>query len=52
MSLSPMYLTIPMVVTVIGALVYGISNNPKGCEMGRIAYAFGLLTTLLALAHR
>jgi fructose-1-phosphate kinase PfkB-like protein len=50
--LTPVYLTIPMVVAVIGALVYGISNNPKASEMGRLAYACGMLTALLALAHR
>ena len=50
--LTPIYLTVPMVVCVLGALVYGISNNPKGCEMGRLAFACGMLTALLALAHR
>lgn len=50
--LTPVYLTIPMVVAVIGALVYGISANPKAGEMGRLAFFAGMLTVLLALAHR
>ncbi len=49
--LTPVYLTIPMVVAVIGALVYGISTNGKAAEMGRLAFACGMLAALLAL-HR
>ena len=49
--LTPIYLTVPMVVAVIGALVYALCT-PKPAELGRLMFACGVLTTLLALAHR
>ncbi len=42
------YLTIPALVALVGVLVYGISNG-KASEVGRIAFAFGLLVTLMHL---
>ena len=50
--LTPVYLTVPAVVCIIGALVYGISSNPKAAEMGRLAFACGILAALLSFAHR
>jgi len=42
----------PLLVLVIGALTYAISNNPKVGELGRIAYFVGLLWTVYDLATR
>ncbi len=42
------YLTIPALVAVIGVVVYGITQG-KASEIGRIAFAFGLLVTLMHL---
>lgn len=41
-----MYLIAPLLICVIGLLVYALSANPKVAELGRIAFAFGLLVTL------
>lgn len=41
---------IPVLVLVVGALVYGLSANPKVQEMGRLAFASGLLVTLFVVA--
>ena len=43
-------LIIPLLVCIIGMLVYALSANPKVCEMGRIAFGCGLLVTLFAFA--
>ena len=43
--------SIPGIVTVIGALVYAFAANGKVSEMGRIAFAFGLLVVLMTVAH-
>jgi hypothetical protein len=32
-------------------LVYALATNPKFAELGRIAYAMGLLAFLLSSAH-
>jgi Na+/phosphate symporter len=45
-----MYL--PLLVCIIGLLVYALSTNPKAQELGRIAFAFGLLVSLLLLNPR
>jgi hypothetical protein len=37
-------------VCLIGALVYGLSSNAKVVELGRLAFACGLLATLLLLS--
>lgn len=44
-----LFTTIPAAVTVVGALVYGLSNNGKVSELGRLAFACGLLALLLGL---
>lgn len=38
-----------LIVLIIGLIVYAISNNPKAQELGRIAFAMGLLAALLQL---
>jgi hypothetical protein len=43
--------TIPCLVALVGLLAYAMAANPKVAELGRIAFAFGLLVTLLALEH-
>jgi Na+/phosphate symporter len=39
-------------VCIVGALVYCFGGHPKVVELGRIAFAFGLLATLLAYGGR
>ena len=34
-------------IAVIGALIYGLASNAKFAEIGRIAFAMGLLAFLL-----
>lgn len=44
---------VPLLVCIIGLLVYVLSvNNGKLAELGRIAYACGLLVTLLVFASK
>jgi len=42
-----MAIYLSLLVSVIGLVVYALSNNPKVMELGRIAFAFGLLAFLL-----
>ena len=42
---------IPVVVLILGALVYGLSANPKVQEMGRLAFGCGLLVALFGAAR-
>jgi chromate transport protein ChrA len=42
----------PLVVALIGALVYVYSKNAKLQELGRIAFLVGLLWTVFDLATR
>ena len=37
----------PLLVALVGVLAYALSNNVRVCELGRIAYAMGLLAFLL-----
>lgn len=37
---------IPLLVAIIGALVYGLASNPKAAELGRCMFWTGLLVTL------
>jgi SpoU rRNA methylase family enzyme len=47
-----MIIFLSLLVCVIGLLVYALSSNGKVAEMGRIAYAMGLLAFLLQVpAH-
>ena len=42
----------PLLVLVLGALLYALAANPKLSEMGRIAYFVGLLWTVYDIATR
>lgn len=42
-------LTLPLIVALIGLVVYAISANPKAAEIGRISFFSGLLAFLLGL---
>jgi hypothetical protein len=39
-----------LLVALVGALVYALSANPKFSEMGRLAFACGLLAFLVGFA--
>lgn len=40
----------PLVLAVIGALVYALSSNAKAAEIGRITFAAGIFALAFALA--
>jgi Na+/phosphate symporter len=42
-----MVVLLPLLICVIGLVVYAVSQNPKVAELGRIAYFTGLLAFLL-----
>jgi len=42
---------LPALVAVLGALAYAITQNAKVAELGRLAYACGLLVTLFVVAQ-
>ena len=46
-----MIILIPLLVCIVGAFVYVVATNGKVAEIGRIAYAFGLLVTLLGVGQ-
>lgn len=46
-----MTILIPLLVALAGVLAYALSANPKVAELGKIAFACGLLVTLFAVAH-
>jgi len=46
-----MLIALSLLVAVIGLLVYVLSANPKVAELGRLAFAVGLLAFLLCLCH-
>lgn len=46
-----MIATIPVLVAVVGLLAYALASNPKAAEVGRLAFACGLLVALFALEH-
>ena len=39
----------PLVVCIVGLLMYVLASNPKVSELGRIMFAVGLLVVLLGL---
>jgi len=41
-----MTILIPLLFALAGALIYGLSSNPKVVELGRIMFWCGLLVTL------
>ncbi len=43
---------VPVIVLIVGALVYALAANPKVSEMGRIAFFVGLLWTVYDFATR
>jgi hypothetical protein len=45
-----MQLTLPLLVAIVGAVVYAVTNN-KAAELGRIAYFVGLLWFLYSFSH-
>lgn len=47
-----MIVSVPVAVAIIGILMYALCINPKLAEIGRIAYAFGLLVFLLQGVER
>ena len=46
-----MIIAIPLLIAVIGALLYIFTSNAKLQELGRLAYAVGLLAFLLRAAE-
>jgi len=44
-----MIIFVSLLVALIGVLMYALAVNPKLQEIGRIAFAFGLLAFLLRL---
>lgn len=44
-------LLVPLLVCLLGVLVYALASNPKLVEIGRLAYFAGLLVTLLVTAQ-
>jgi hypothetical protein len=44
-----MIIYLSLLVALIGVMTYVLATNPKVQEVGRIAYAFGLLAFLLAV---
>lgn len=42
---------LPLLVCVLGLLCYALASSPKASEAGRLAFACGLLVTLLVYAH-
>lgn len=42
-----MILLIPVIMCLVGLVVYILSANPKAAELGRITFSCGLLVTLL-----
>jgi hypothetical protein len=42
-------IALPLVVALVGLLMYALSSNPRLVEIGRIAFACGLLALLLGV---
>jgi hypothetical protein len=45
------YILLPLLVCIIGVLIYALASNGKAQELGRIAYFAGLLVTLFEVAN-
>lgn len=45
-----LYILLPLLVAIIGALVYLAASKAETKELGRLAYGAGLLVTLYAFA--
>lgn len=46
-----MIIYLPLLVAIIGVLMYALCVNPKLAEIGRIAFFCGLLAFLLGSPH-
>lgn len=44
--------SVPFLVCLLGGIVYAISSSTKAQELGRLAFACGLLVALFAVASR
>lgn len=42
-----MIILVPLLIAIIGLLLYVLASNPKFAEIGRIMFFTGLLATLL-----
>ncbi len=42
---------VPLLVCLVGLVVYALSTNGKVVELGRLAYGCGLLVTLFVVAR-
>ncbi len=40
----------PLILAIVGALAYALSSNAKVSELGRLAFASGLIALAFALA--
>ena len=47
-----MTVLLPLLVALVGLVLYALSTNPKAAEVGRLAYGAGLLVTLFDLGGR
>jgi len=43
-------LILPLLVCILGMLIYALAANAKVAELGRLAFGCGLLVTLFAFA--
>jgi hypothetical protein len=43
--------TVPILVAIVGLLMYVLAGNPKVAEIGRIMFAAGLLVALFAIGQ-
>ena len=46
-----MLIALSLLISLIGLFLYILSANPKIAELGRLAFAIGLLAFLLCLCH-
>lgn len=49
--LPGMLIALPVLVLLIGAVLYVVSSSAKPQELGRLMFACGLLVALLAVGH-
>lgn len=45
-------IALPLLVAVVGVLMYALAENPKVAEMGRIAFFVGLLVLVSAAGQQ
>ena len=41
---------LPLILAIVGLLIYALASNPKTAEIGRLMFACGLLVLAFALA--